>query len=297
MKGSNPFLPEHEYIPDGEPHVFGDRLYLFGSHDKEGGNTFCMYDYVLYSAPVDEITNWRYDGVIYSAKQDPLYTSGRKYLYAPDVVQGNDGRYYLYYTMSGEKGIGGFDGPICVAVCNEPSGKYEYYGVVKNSDGSPFTRMIPFDPAVLNDDGIIRLYYGWSLPVNRFKTRLGRAIIRQVMQRMFHKSKREIQSEPDGIMGAVVVSLADDMLTVISEPKHIVPGQMDAKGTDFEGHAFFEGSSIRKISDTYYFIYSSQKNHELCYATSRYPDKEFHYGGTIISAGDVGIDGRIEKNA
>jgi hypothetical protein len=32
----NPFLPLHEYIPDGEPHVFGDRVYLFGSHDKEG---------------------------------------------------------------------------------------------------------------------------------------------------------------------------------------------------------------------------------------------------------------------
>ena len=30
----NPFLPLEEYISDGEPHVFGDRVYLFGSHDK-----------------------------------------------------------------------------------------------------------------------------------------------------------------------------------------------------------------------------------------------------------------------
>ena len=36
----NPFLPAWEYIPDGEPHVFGDRVYLFGSHDKEAGETF-----------------------------------------------------------------------------------------------------------------------------------------------------------------------------------------------------------------------------------------------------------------
>lgn len=28
----NPFLPLDEYIPDGEPHVLGDRVYLFGSH-------------------------------------------------------------------------------------------------------------------------------------------------------------------------------------------------------------------------------------------------------------------------
>ena len=36
----NPFLPINTYIPDGEPHVFGDRVYLFGSHDKEGGEMY-----------------------------------------------------------------------------------------------------------------------------------------------------------------------------------------------------------------------------------------------------------------
>lgn len=29
----NPYLPLYEYVPDGEPRVFGDRLYLYGSHD------------------------------------------------------------------------------------------------------------------------------------------------------------------------------------------------------------------------------------------------------------------------
>lgn len=41
----NPFLPLHAYHPDGEPHVFSDRVYLFGSRDKEGGETFCMLNY------------------------------------------------------------------------------------------------------------------------------------------------------------------------------------------------------------------------------------------------------------
>lgn len=36
----NPFLPLDTYIPDGEPHVFGDRVYLYGSHDAEGGECF-----------------------------------------------------------------------------------------------------------------------------------------------------------------------------------------------------------------------------------------------------------------
>lgn len=46
---------------------------------------------------------------------------------------------------------------------------------------------------------------------------------------------------------------------------------------------------------TYYFIYSSIKNHELCYCTSRYPDRDFVWRGTIVSNGDVGYCGRKEK--
>ena len=30
----NPYLPAGEYIPDGEPHVFGNRVYVYGSHDR-----------------------------------------------------------------------------------------------------------------------------------------------------------------------------------------------------------------------------------------------------------------------
>lgn len=37
----NPYLPLYEHIPDGEPHVFQNRLYIFGSHDRENGNEFC----------------------------------------------------------------------------------------------------------------------------------------------------------------------------------------------------------------------------------------------------------------
>ena len=32
----NPYLPGKEHVPDGEPHIFGDRLYVFGSHDELG---------------------------------------------------------------------------------------------------------------------------------------------------------------------------------------------------------------------------------------------------------------------
>ncbi len=42
----NPYLPSWEYVPDGEPHVFGDRIYIYGSHDHYNGYVFCMGDYV-----------------------------------------------------------------------------------------------------------------------------------------------------------------------------------------------------------------------------------------------------------
>lgn len=97
-QGFTPYLPLNEYVPDAEPHVFGDRVYIYGSHDKEDGDTFCMLDYVSYSASCDDLTSWRYEGVIYRASQDPDYRKKdslyspvvREYMYAPDVVRGND---------------------------------------------------------------------------------------------------------------------------------------------------------------------------------------------------------------
>lgn len=68
----NPFLPIDTYIPDGEPYIFGDRIYLFGSHDKEGGDTFCELDYEFFSAPLNDLSDWSSKGINYSAKQDAL---------------------------------------------------------------------------------------------------------------------------------------------------------------------------------------------------------------------------------
>ena len=285
----NPFLPLYEYIPDGEPNVFGDRVYHYGSHDKEGGDTFCMLDYVCYSAPVDDLTDWRYEGVIYQAKQDPRYPAPQ-YMYAPDVVQGNDGRFYLYYCMGGDYGQGGYQGPVSVAVCDTPAGQYEYLGVVKNPDGSPMLKYICFDPAVLNDDGTIRLYYGTQYDYEERNDFLTNDFYLQDEIEMFGRSREEIFSYPDSIMGPVMAVLSDDMLTVKEAAKHIIPYRV--KGTSFEAHPFFEGSSMRKVGKKYYFIYSSWQNHELCYATSDQPDRDFVFGRTIVSNGDIGYRGR-----
>jgi hypothetical protein len=291
----NPFLPLNEYIPDGEPHVFGGRVYLFGSHDKEGGNTFCMLDYTFWSAPVNDLSDWSCPGTSYSARQDPLYDPEKlPYMFAPDAVRGNDGRFYLYYCMAGYKGKGGYSNPVSVAVCDTPDGKYEYLGFVRSQDGSPLMRYVCFDPAVINDNGIIRLYYGTWFPFDEYTNFLNRGIFTRIASNMFGRTPREIRAAKDGILGAIHVTLGDDMLTAASGPVRILPYKV--KGTGFAGHPFFEGSSVRKVGETYYFVYSSTHNHELCYAVSKYPDRDFRYGGVLVSNGDVGYSGRLPKD-
>ena len=44
---ANPYFPNWEYIPDGEPRVFGDRVYVYGwlmpSADLVGGGLGCLW--------------------------------------------------------------------------------------------------------------------------------------------------------------------------------------------------------------------------------------------------------------
>ena len=84
-KALNPYLPSWEYVPDGEPHVFGDRVYVYGSHDFFNGWVFCLGDYVCWSAPEDDLSDWRYEGVIFKKTQDPRNPDGSHALWAPDV--------------------------------------------------------------------------------------------------------------------------------------------------------------------------------------------------------------------
>ena len=263
----NPFLPSYEYIPDGEPHVFGDRVYIYGSHDKFNGRFFCMNDYVCWSAPVDDLKSWRYEGVIWRKSDDPTKLKCLlKQMYAPDVVQGNDGRYYLYYFM-------GNHGTIGVAVCDTPAGKYEYLGRVKYPDGKLLGRngekdIWQFDPGVFrDDDGKTYLYTGFSPKGANIFTGM----------------------HSPNVNGAMGAELEDDMLTVKLPLKRIAKSVHCSKGTGYEGHEFFEASSMRKFGDKYYFIYSSVNGHELCYAVGDSPLGDFKYGGVLVSIGDVGL--------
>ena len=264
----NPFLPSWEYVPDGEPHVFGDRLYLYGSHDAFNGSDFCVNDYVCWSAPLDDLSDWRYEGVIYRKEQDPRNKDGKMHMCAPDCVQGPDGRFYLYYQLHALTCT-------CVAVADTPVGPFEYYGCVHHPDGTPWGEKkgdsFAFDPGVLvDDDGKVYLYVGFS-PEGLFK--------------------HVFKLRGNKVDGSVCLELEQDMITVKGGEHPIVPGPVWARGTDYEGHGFFEASSIRKIGGKYFYIYSSILSHELCYAVSDKPTEGFRYGGTLVSIADIGYKG------
>ncbi|WP_081674289.1 carboxylesterase family protein [Butyrivibrio sp. VCD2006] len=259
----NPYLPSWEYIPDGEPYVFGDRVYVYGSHDLYNGETFCLGDYVCWSAPVDNLGDWHYEGVIYPKTADPLNKDGHMCLYAPDVTVGPDGRYYLYYVLD-KISI------VSVAVCDTPAGKYEFLGYVHYPDGTKLGDKEgdepQFDPGVLTEGDKTYLFTGFC----------GQG----------DKSRH----------GAMLTVLGPDMLTVEKAPVIVAPGSCYSQGTEYEGHAFFEAPSIRKKDGKYYFIYSSEVMHELCYSTSDSPEGPFTYGGVIVSNCDMHIDSYKEAS-
>ena len=90
MQAFNPYLPSFEYVPDGEPYVFGERLYVYGSHDKFNGKDFCLGDYVCWSAPVNDLGDWRYEGVIYRRNQDPRNKNSKSVIPKNTLLLGQD---------------------------------------------------------------------------------------------------------------------------------------------------------------------------------------------------------------
>ena len=293
----NPIFPLDTYIPDGEPHVFGDRLYLYGSQDQENGDRFCMEDYVVFSAPTNDLSAWTRHQA-YNKTQDPRSTKDKVVdYYAPDCVQGNDGRYYLYYWATGPY-LKPF-GTMSVAVSHQPEGPFEYYGDIQTKDGKPLSMFLNNDPAVINDQGKIYLYYGWGLGRD-FRSKWFAPILNFVQSKIFHRSVAEIKRMKGHIMDCACVELEADMVTCVRSPHAILPSKTSApKNSNFYHHPFYEAASIRKFNQWYYLVYSSGVNNELCYATSIYPDKDFVYRGVIISNSDLGYNGnqQIHNNA
>ena len=256
----NPYMPLWEHIPDGEPYVFEDpdqpgkyRVYVYGSHD-DLIDAYCGRDQVVWSASVDSLNNWRYDGVILvvdkNAKGEPFDSAGTAdVLYAPDVTLVTDSTGKKTYYLFPNDQTGMRNG--LIAKSDRPDGPFEVCNWSKN-DPNQVDGVLKFDPAVfVDDDGRIYGYWGFE---------------------------RSYAAEFDPTTMATVkpgTKIVEDM----------IPGRYQ------EGRfKFFEASSIRKIKDV--FIYSRfteegefglpTSNYTLAYCYSDNPLGPWTYGGTII---------------
>lgn len=87
------------YIPDCELNVFCDMIYLFGSHDRE-----CVEDIAKWAILLAGLHILRYFRLGVTTVQFTAVSSipmqRGVHGYAPVVVQGHEGRFYLYYMLS-----------------------------------------------------------------------------------------------------------------------------------------------------------------------------------------------------
>ena len=258
----NPYLPLWEHIPDGEPYVFDDpdnpgkqRVYIYGSHD-DLISAYCGRDQVVWSAPVEDLSQWRYDGEILvvdkNAKGEPFDSAGTAdVLYAPDVTLVTDSTGKKTYYLFPNDQTGFRNG--LIAKSDRPDGPFEVCNW-NADDPNKVDGIYGFDPAVfVDDDGRVYGYWGFE-----------------------HSYAAEIDPAT--------------MCTVKPGTK-VVDGMIS--GRNEPGiFSFFEASSIRKIKDKYVFIYSRftkdgefglpTSNYTLAYCYSDQPLGPWTYGGTII---------------
>ena len=269
----NPYLPLWEYIPDGEPYVFEDpdqpgayRTYIYGSHDILR-TEYCGKDLVVWSAPVDDLSHWRYDGVIFES----IVGGQADTLYAPDIALVEDPEtgaktYYLYPNTQ----AWGRNAMVCKS--DRPDGPF----IVCNWQGNSTTTVqgvMGFDPAVfVDDDGQVYGYWGFC------DSRWGRL------------DAGNMATLAEGEIVHRNIPSYDQMTADDYNPADYNIAQDEHVGQ----WGFFEASSIRKVGNKYVFIYSRNglpseptgKNYnQLAYGYSDSPAGPWTWGGIIVDAG------------
>ncbi len=282
----NPYLPLWEHLPDGEPRVFEDpdnpgkyRVYIIGSHDVRV-NSYCGPDIRAWSAPVEDLSNWRDEGSIFTY---PI--SGQwDVMYAPDLVEvkGKDGK-KVYYLYPHSRGRGR---EAMVTKGSRPDGPFTPLNMT--DDG---TRTIPgstmgFDPAVYieyitdpkdSDYEIgFRAYGYWGFQ---------RSTAGQLDQSTMYSLRPGTKAIDPFIP-------ASTRYGVVRDPEgtkyaSVYPGE------DLGRFNFFEAASIRKIGNKYIWVYSGYSgpdyglgstNSALRYAYGDSPLGPWKAGGVLVDS-------------
>lgn len=153
VAAANPIV-RHLYTADPAARVYGDRIYVYTSHDEKDAAYFDMWDWRLFSTA--DLVTWQDHGSVFRVKD---FAWAKQYAWAPDAIAAN-GKYYLFLPTDRNK--------IGVAVADAPTGPF------KDAIGAPLidhTTMPeagrePIDPALFrDDDGTTWMYFGCRQPM------------------------------------------------------------------------------------------------------------------------------------
>jgi beta-xylosidase len=282
-KAQNPMLPPswQLYIPDGEPHVFDGVMYVYGSHDVQGGS--CWSDYhVIYS---EDAVHWTDAGYSFTSADLPApYNTAINSLWAPDCVYyPPTQKYYLFLCGTDS------DAEYFVAESDSPKGPFVNCRRIVYKNGTlDGQRIGNIDPGVfVDDDGTFWLAIaGVDGQQRSYSATYGSSRFRY------------------GIFDVATATI--DTNSIID-----VHDQCTENGVTVP----FEGPAITKFGDYYYYIYvADYKNPKpgIGYRTDVQPamldylytkdirdGDSWKYGGTFLNVNDfpgiVNTHGSIEK--
>ncbi len=282
----NPYLPLWEHLPDGEPRVFEDpdnpgkyRIYVIGSHDVRFGS-YCGPDIRVWSAPVENLTNWRDDGPIFTYPIEEQWDV----MYAPDLVEvkRKDGtkEYYLYPHSRG------WNREAMVTKGSSPTGPFTPVNLNKEGTATLPGSIFGFDPAVYIDyitdpkdpdyETGFRAYGYWGFQ---------RSSAGQLDQKTMYSLRPGTEA-----IGYFIP--ASSRYGVVRDPQGTTYPAL-FPGEDLGSFNFFEAASIRKIGNKYVWVYSGYSgpeyglgstNSALRYAYGDSPLGPWKSGGVLVDS-------------
>ena len=290
VNAQNPYLPLWEHVPDGEPRVFEDpdnpgklRAYIIGSHDVNY-SAYCGPDIRMWSAPVEDLSQWRDEGPIFS-----WFVNGQwDTMYAPDLVEVKDkatGKktYWLYPHSRGWGRI--------AMVCkgDRPDGPFTPVNLTADGTRCVDGSLIDFDPSVFIETITDKKDKDYNIGYRAYVFYGFQHSTAVELDQQTMYSKRPGTEIIDPFIPACS---ADGRLLDKegSEYKALYKGQ---NPLDFN---FFEASSIRQVGNKYVMVFSGYSGKEyglgntnsaLRYAFGDSPLGPWRSGGVLVDSRGV----------
>jgi beta-xylosidase len=261
---SKPLVKE-QYSADPSAHVFGDKIYIYPSHDidagvkeNDNGDHFDMRDYHVYS--MDSPGGKVKDHGVALDKKSAAWVD--KQMWAPDAAFSN-GTYYLYFPAKDKDGVF----RIGVAKSKSPAGPF-------TAEPAPIEGTYSIDPCVFrDDDGSHYLYFGgiWGGQLQRWSSG--------------QYDANGTEPADDQVALKPRIAKLSSSMTSLAEPVKDV-SIIDESGKELlrgdNTRRFFEAAWMHKYNGKYYLSYSTGDTHLICYAIGDNPYGPFTYKGVVL---------------